>query len=127
MIVTADCETHSMIRKLPLHDPRWRDLEGVKAEEVTALLEQMASTAATETGGEWRQTWTYLAHGLLDDGVVCDGAYAAVPHLVEAAAALPPGQTVYFWVDMGLIMTADYRPPIPADLEAGFSAALRLA
>ncbi|MET8081003.1 hypothetical protein [Streptomyces sp. NPDC005303] len=63
----------------------------------------------------------------MDDGVVSDGAYAALPHLVEAAAALPPGRTVDFWVDMGFIMTADYRPPVPADLAAGFSAALRLA
>ncbi len=116
-----------MIPKLPLHDPRWRDLEGVTADEVRALLEQLASTAATGTGDEWRRTWTHLTGGLMDDGVVSDGAYAALPHLVEAAAALPPGQTVDFWVDLGFIMTADYRPPVPADLGAGFSAALRLA
>ncbi|MCX5250467.1 hypothetical protein OG895_35595 [Streptomyces sp. NBC_00201] len=116
-----------MIPKLPLHDPRWRDLEGVTADEVRALLEQMASTAATGTGDEWRRTWTHLTGGLIDGGVVSDGAYASLPHLVEAAAALPPGQTVDFWVDMGFMMTADYRPPVPADLGAGFSAALRLA
>ncbi|KUN49302.1 WD40 repeat domain-containing protein [Streptomyces olivochromogenes] len=99
----------------------------MKAEEVKALLEQLASAAATESGDEWRQTWTYLTGGLMDDGVVSDGAYAALPHLVEAAAALPPEQTVDFWVDMGFIVTADHRPPVPADLEAGFGAALRLA
>ncbi|MEU3781379.1 hypothetical protein [Streptomyces sp900129855] len=92
-----------------------------------ALLEQLASAAATGSGDAWRQTWTHLTGGLIDDGVVSDGAYAALPHLVEAAAALPPEQTVDFWVDMGFIMTADYRPPVPADLEAGFGAALRLA
>ncbi|WP_256122775.1 WD40 repeat domain-containing protein [Streptomyces sp. LUP47B] len=116
-----------MIPKLPLHDPRWRDLEGVTADEVRALLEQMASTAATGTGDEWRRTWTHLTGGLMDDGVVSDGAYAALPHLVEAAAALPPEQTVDFWVDLGFLMTADHRPPVPADLGAGFSAALRVA
>ncbi|MET9913915.1 hypothetical protein ABZZ74_45525 [Streptomyces sp. NPDC006476] len=116
-----------MIPKLPLHDPSWRDLEGVTADEVRALLEQMASTAVTGTGDEWRQTWTQLTGGLMDDGIVSSGAYAALPHLVEAAAALPPGQTVDFWVDLGFIMTADYRPPIRADLDAGFSAAVRLA
>lgn len=116
-----------MIPKLPLHDPRWRDLQGVTADEVRALLEQMASTADTGTGDEWRRTWTHLTGGLMDGGDVSDGAYAALPHLVEAAAALPSGQTVDFWVDMGYILTADYRPPVPADLEAGFSAALRLA
>ncbi|MET7694541.1 hypothetical protein ABZT06_42620 [Streptomyces sp. NPDC005483] len=116
-----------MISKLPLHDPRWRDLEGVTADEVGALLEQMASTTVTGTGEEWRQTWTHLTAGLMDDGVVSDGAYAALPHLVEAAAALPPGQSVDFWVDLGFIMTADYMPPAPAGLEAGFGAALSLA
>ncbi|WP_307628362.1 hypothetical protein [Streptomyces turgidiscabies] len=99
----------------------------MKVGEVVALLEQLAAAAATGSGGAWRQTWTYLTGGLMDDGVVSDGAYAALPHLVEAAAALPPGQTVDFWVDMGFIVTADYRPPVPADLEAGFGAALRLA
>jgi WD40 repeat protein len=116
-----------MIPKLPLNSPRWGDLDGVTADEVKALVEQMASTAATETGAAWRQTWTYLIDGLTDDGTVSDGAYAALPHLVEAAAALPPGQSVDFWVDMGFIVTAEDRPPIPADLEAGFGAALRLA
>jgi WD40 repeat protein len=120
-----------MIPKLPLHSPRWRDLDGVTAEEVKALLEQMAPTAATGTGtgtGEdWRQTWAYLTDGLVDDGTVSNGAYAALPHLVEAAAALPPGQSVDFWVDLGFIVTAEDRPPVPADLEAGFGAALRLA
>ncbi|WP_150136211.1 WD40 repeat domain-containing protein [Streptomyces hyaluromycini] len=116
-----------MIPKLPLHSPRWRDLDGVKAEEVEALVEQLASVADTEDGDAWRQTWTCLAGGLLDDGTVSDGAYAALPHLVEAAAALPPGQSVDFWVDLGCIVTAEDRPPVPADLEAGFSAALRAA
>ncbi|WP_293998773.1 PQQ-binding-like beta-propeller repeat protein [Streptomyces sp.] len=106
----------------------------MKADEVEVLLEQLAAAAALEGGaaaagsGEaWRQTWTSLTGGLMDDGVVADGAYAALPHLVEAVAALPPGQTADFWVDLGCIVTADHLPPVPADLEAGFGAALRLA
>ncbi|MDV9174455.1 hypothetical protein R6V09_30650 [Streptomyces sp. W16] len=91
----------------------------------------MTSTAAAgtaiETGEGWRQTWTRLAGGLLDDGTVFDGAYAALPYLVEAAAALPPGRTVDFWVDLGCIVTAEDRRPVPADLAAGFDAGLRLA
>jgi hypothetical protein len=114
-----------MFAKLPLHSPRWRDLDGVRVEVVEALLEQLASATATGSGDAWRQTWTYMSGDLMDDGVVADAAYAALPHLVEAAAVLPPGQTVNFWVDLGLIVTADYRPPVPADLEAGFGAALR--
>ncbi|WP_405865747.1 hypothetical protein OG407_42450 [Streptomyces sp. NBC_01515] len=116
-----------MIPKLPLQSPRWRDLAGVTAEEVQALLEQMASTAVTGADDEWRQTWTYMTDDLMADGTVYDSAYAVLPHLVEAAAELPPDQSVDFWVDMGFIVTAEDRPPVPADLEAGFSAALRLA
>ncbi|MFF6986473.1 PQQ-binding-like beta-propeller repeat protein [Streptomyces sp. NPDC010273] len=93
---------------LPLNSPRWHDLEGVTAEEVRVLL-------------------THLADDLPADGTVSDSAYAVLPHLVEAAAALPPEQSVDFWVDLGFIVTAEDRAPVPADLEAGFSAALRLA
>lgn len=116
-----------MIPKLPLNSPRWRDLDGVTAEEVQALLEEMASTAVTGADVEWRQTWTDMTGDLLDDGTVFDSAYAVLPYLVEAAAELPPEQSVDFWVETGIIVTAEDRPPIPADLQAGFSAALRLA
>jgi len=116
-----------MIPKLPLNSPRWRDLDGVTAEEVQTLLEQMTPTGVTGTDDEWTRTWTYMTDALLADGTVYDSAYAALPHLVEAAAALPPEQSVDFWVDLGFIVTAEDRRPVPADLEAGFDAALRLA
>ena len=116
-----------MIPKLPLNSPRWRDLDGVTAEEVQALLEEMASTAVTGADVEWRQTWTDMTGDLLDDGTVFDSAYAVLPYLVEAAAELPPEQSVDFWVETGIIVTAEDRPPVPADLQAGFTAALRLA
>ncbi|MFE9452406.1 WD40 repeat domain-containing protein [Streptomyces sp. NPDC006739] len=105
------------------------------------LLAEMTSAACGtgETGGTsessgtgevdagWRRTWASVAEGLLDDGTVADGAYAVLPYLVEAAAALPPGRSADFWVDLGFIVTAEDRPTVPADLEAGFGAALRLA
>ncbi|MFI8232648.1 WD40 repeat domain-containing protein [Streptomyces sp. NPDC085900] len=116
-----------MIAKLPLDSPRWHDFDGVKVEEIRVLLEQLASAAAGGGGHAWRHTWTDLSGGLLDDGVVADGTYAALPHLVEAAVLLPPAETVDFWVDLGFMVTADYRPPVPADVEAGFGAALSLA
>ncbi|WP_405719892.1 hypothetical protein OG607_06410 [Streptomyces sp. NBC_01537] len=68
-----------------------------------------------------------MADDLMDEGTVCEGAYAALPHLVEAAAELPAERFVDFWVDVGLVVTAEDRAPVPADLEAGFNAALRLA
>lgn len=122
-----------MIPKLPLHSPRWGDLAGVTAAEVTALLEHMSSARTTATGtgtgtGDvWRQSWRDLAEGLIDDGTLALSAYAALPHLVEAAADLPPRASADFWVDLGFLVTAEDRPPVPADLQPGFSAALRLA
>ncbi|MGW0965055.1 WD40 repeat domain-containing protein [Streptomyces sp. NPDC002516] len=116
-----------MMSKLPLDSARWRGLDGVKAQELRVLLEQFTSAAATGDGDAWRRTWREVSGGLMDDGVVADGAYAALPHLVEAAVVLPPGETVDLWVDLGCMVTADHRPPVPADLEAGFGAALRLA
>ncbi|MFD0260113.1 WD40 repeat domain-containing protein [Kitasatospora indigofera] len=116
-----------MIPKLPLRDPRWRDLDGARAEDVKTVLEQMAAATGAGAGDAWRQSWARLAEDLIDDGTVSDGAYAALPYLVEAAAALPAGQAVDFWVDLGFIVTAEDRPPVPADLRAGFGAALRLA
>ncbi len=80
-----------MIPKLPLNSPRWNDLKGVTAEEVRVLL-------------------THVTDDLLADGTVSESAYAVLPRLVEAAAALPPEQSVDFWVDMGFIVTAEDRP-----------------
>ncbi|MDX3697878.1 hypothetical protein PV726_48540 [Streptomyces europaeiscabiei] len=144
-----------MVPKLPLHSARWRDLDGVTVEEVTVLLEEMAaatasatafttasaaapaaaapaasaptSEAVSDTDDAWLRSWRHVADNLIHQGTVYDGAYAALPHLVEAATALSPGQARDFWLDMGLIVTAEGRPPVPADLEAGFGAALRLA
>lgn len=116
-----------MIPKLPLQSPRWRELDGVSADEVRALLEDMASGGATGSGDAWPGAWKDLADGLIEDGTVFDGAYAALPHLIAAAADLPPDRTVDLWVDMGLIVTAEDRPPVPADLQEGFGAALLLA
>ncbi|MEU5635209.1 WD40 repeat domain-containing protein [Streptomyces rishiriensis] len=116
-----------MTAKLPLHSARWRDLDGVTVDEVAALLREMAAAASPGSGDAWRRSWTNLAECLLDDGTVYVGAYAALPHLIEAAAELPPERSVEFWVDLGFIVTAEDRHPVPADLEAGFGAALRLA
>ncbi|WP_256918439.1 WD40 repeat domain-containing protein [Streptomyces hilarionis] len=116
-----------MTAKLPLHSARWRDLHGVTVDELAALLEEMAAAPAAGGGDAWRHRWTDLAQGLLDDGTVHDGAYAALPHLVEAAARWEPRRSVDFWIDLGCVVTAEDRRPVPADLEAGFAAALRLA
>lgn len=68
-----------MIQKLPLNSPRWRDLDGVTAEEVQVLLEHMTSTADTGADVDWRQTWTHMTDDLLADGTVYNSAYAVLP------------------------------------------------
>ncbi|MFD9129225.1 WD40 repeat domain-containing protein [Kitasatospora sp. NPDC059571] len=115
-----------MIPKLPLDSPRWDELDGVRVEDVRALLEEMAS-AVTGSDDGWAETWTYVADGLMQQSTVTNGAYAVVPHLVETAAAAPAGRFTDLWAGIGLMLTADHRPPVPADLEAGFGAALRAA
>ncbi len=115
-----------MMAKLPLTSPRWHELEGVRAEQVQALLDEMAA-AATGSSHDWPQAWMELANELVDDGTVYTGAYAALPHLLEAAAALPPEQSAALWEPIGFIVTAEDRHPVPDDLAAAFEASLRLA
>ncbi|MFB6946142.1 MULTISPECIES: WD40 repeat domain-containing protein [unclassified Streptomyces] len=117
------------IPKLPFDSPRWLDLDGVWAEDVQTVLQLMASTGATATSEGWREVWDEALDRLMHQGTVYDGAYAALPYLVEAAAALSPGQSEDLWVGMGFIVASKYRYrfAVPVDLEAGFVAALRLA
>ncbi|MBL1083529.1 hypothetical protein JK359_16365 [Streptomyces actinomycinicus] len=89
-------------------------------------LESMASAAATGTG-ECQEAWKDVTDGLMDQGTVYEGAYAAVPYLVDVAAELPAERFVDLWVDLGFLLTAEDRRPVPADLETGFDAATRVA
>ncbi|WP_084725611.1 WD40 repeat domain-containing protein [Streptacidiphilus melanogenes] len=112
--------------KLPLDSPRWGDLDGVSVEEVKEVLQAVASTVATGAGDDWREPWSRLLDGLLQQETLFSGAFAVLPHLVEAAAAAP-GQFADLWADLGFMVTAEPAAPVPADLEAGFQAAVRSA
>ncbi|MFC6600127.1 hypothetical protein [Kitasatospora paranensis] len=109
-----------------MDSPRWRDLDGVSIEELKEVLEAMAAAGAAGAGEEWKEPWSRVRDGLLEQETLYSGAFAVLPHVVEAAAA-SPGRFVGLWVDLGLMVTAAPATPIPADLEAGFTAAVRLA
>ncbi|WP_232248672.1 WD40 repeat domain-containing protein [Streptacidiphilus rugosus] len=111
-----------MIATLPLDSPRWHDLHGVAVDEVKEVLEAVAATIATGTGSEWREPWSRVLDGLLEQETLYSGAYAVLPHIVGAAAA-SPGHFADLWVDIGCMVTAGAADPLPADLEAGFKAA----
>ncbi|WP_234443589.1 WD40 repeat domain-containing protein [Streptomyces sp. NRRL B-24484] len=118
---------------LPLNSPRWRELHGVAAEDVRQVVAAVESASATGAGAApdggdgWRKAWEGLALDLMCEDVVVDGAYAALPHVVAAAAGPAPERFAELWVDAGLMVTAAGRSPVPADLRAGFDAALREA
>ncbi|MET9617506.1 WD40 repeat domain-containing protein [Kitasatospora indigofera] len=109
-----------------MDSPRWRDLDGVSPEELEEVLEAMAASGAAGAGEEWQEPWSRVLGGLLQQETLYSGAFAALPHLVEVAAA-SPGRFVGLWADLGLMVTAEPAKPVPADLEAGFTAAVRLA
>ncbi|GAA1239737.1 hypothetical protein GCM10009665_33120 [Kitasatospora nipponensis] len=112
-----------MMAKVPLGSGRWAEVDGVTADEVRQVVALMAGD-----GDEWREAWQGVADGLMQSDTVYDGAYAALPHLVEAAVRQPaPERFVDLWVDLGFMVTSDGRAPVPADLVAGFEAALRPA
>ncbi|MGW7818218.1 WD40 repeat domain-containing protein [Streptomyces puniciscabiei] len=95
-------------------------------EEVQEVLEAVAVRAEAETGDAWKAPWRQLVDGLLHQETLYSGAYAALPPLVDAAAAAPE-KFVDLWIDLGFMVTAEGRDPVPADLEAGFRASVRLA
>ncbi|MEU2631890.1 hypothetical protein ABZ641_33540, partial [Kitasatospora sp. NPDC007106] len=85
-----------MRAKLPLNSPRWRELDGVTAEDVRRVVDAIATP-----GDEWREAWQGLSDSLMREDVVLDGAYAALPHVVAAAAELPPERFTDLWTDLG--------------------------
>ncbi|GAA2775068.1 hypothetical protein [Kitasatospora cinereorecta] len=120
-----------MSAKLPLDSPRWSELGGVAVDEVRQVMAAMeavtADTSGDGSGDGWYEVWRGVADGVMREDIVLDGAYAVLPHVVDTASALPPERFVEFWVDLGFLVTAAGRRPVPADLQAGLDAALRRA
>ena len=108
------------ILMLSLDDPRWPELQGgyrIPYDASTALrqLEQGADV--------WDELWENLHH----QGDVGEASYAAVPHLVRIAAALPARD----WNFYGLIATIEVErqreenPELPEWLVDDYAAAMQ--
>jgi hypothetical protein len=107
---------------LSLDDPRWETLTHAygSAVDLPSRLRALASGPVTEELTE--ALWSSLWH----QGDVYTASYAAAPHLVEAAAAMPVEQRVE-WLVLALGIGAAARepdaPPVPEDLAPGLEAA----
>lgn len=107
---------------LSLDDARWETLEHAygPAADTPARLRELAGGAASEELTE--ALWSSLWH----QGDVYTASYAAAPHLVAAAADLPPEQRLEGLV-LALGIVAEARQPgapaVPDDLVAGLEEA----
>lgn len=110
---------------LALESNYWSELRhayGV-ATDIPALLSQLTTLPASLGEAEpWFSLWSALAH----QGDVFDASFAAVPHVVRAAATNPLGaDTVYFqfpaWVE---ICRRKQELEVPAELAVAYFDAL---
>ena len=104
---------------LDLDDPRWKQLKGGYRLPVDVAL-----LKALEAGqNSWKDLWGDLHH----QGDVDEGSYAAVPHLVRIARAMPARD----WNFYGLVSTIEVErhrrtnPKLPSWLAASYEAAWR--
>jgi hypothetical protein len=114
-----------MFKKLPLDSPLWAELDaaGSSARVVECLRE---ITATRQLGDAWDDAKDLIYH----QNSVYDATSAALPHVIEVAAALPAEDLSSFWIDVGLLVAegAGWYPKEPAPgLQWGLTAALRVA
>jgi hypothetical protein len=110
---------------LALESDRWSKLHHAYgfASDVPALLSQLSTLPSAKGEAEpWFSLWSALAH----QGDVFDASFAAVPHVVRAAATNPlRADAVYFqfpaWVE---ICRKKQGVEVPGDLAAAYFAAL---
>ncbi|MEV4756252.1 WD40 repeat domain-containing protein [Micromonospora sp. NPDC049559] len=115
-----------MVAKLPLDSPHWAELSACYSRErAVELLRQIVAS------GRLGEPWRELQDEILHQGTVYGTTSAALPHLVDLAAGLPPETLADFWVEVGFLVTAgagDFPepPPVPG-LQEGLTEALRTA
>lgn len=114
---------------LPLDSPRWRTLKtfcdsGLKLRELVRRWHDVVGTPeAKAVYGELRDYFTHQYS-------MVDAAYAVIPHVVEELERLTPKDRILPLIDIGITELATYsphEPPMPADLEEDYSAALKKA
>jgi len=114
---------------LALDDPRWSELKHAygSAGDIPALLEQLKSAPPEKSydAEPWFSLWSALCH----QNDVYQASYAAVPHIIAAAAECPAHKRIDHLLLSGSIEAIrhlDDAPVIPDDLkEAYFSAVIQ--
>ena len=111
---------------LPLESPRWGALRQAygTAEDVPRLISAFASVDDESSRAElwfalWRMLWRVDA--------VFDGAYAAVPHLLDASVTRTPGervQAIHLALRVELLRRGPVAPSMPPDLVDAYASAI---
>jgi hypothetical protein len=105
---------------MPLDDPRWAELKG----GYKVPYDASAPLRRLEAGED---VWDELCQELHHQGDVGEASYAALPHLVRIAQALPDRD----WNFYGLVSTIEVErhrksnPPLPSWLAEDYAAAMR--
>jgi hypothetical protein len=110
---------------LPLNDPRWAAYRGgynrAAATNVVPFLTRLASGAVSDD--DWSILWDDLHH----QGDIGEASYAVVPYLVEYArtARVIPWHVFGFTAVVELERTENRNPPVPAEIESSYRAAIK--
>ena len=111
---------------LDLGSPRWLALETSHG-TIPHLGDAVRTVLARGFDG---REWPALYELLIHQGTIYPAAYAVLPHVIAHAATREPATLASFWTDVGFLLGApDKRQvaAVPADLVAGFEAALPVA
>jgi hypothetical protein len=109
---------------LDLKSPRWVELKHAygPAGDVPGLLRRLESEGADSE--VWTEVWSALCHQYS----VYTATYAAVPHVVAIAKAMPPARRLMHLCFVGTVAACAHLPgahPIPGDLRPAYEEALR--
>lgn len=115
---------------LDLASSRWTELTHAygEASDIPVLLDHLKTASAPEDcqSEPWASLWSALCH----EHQVFTASYAAVPHIVDIAAAKPGEERL---ADLHLVSVIealrhrDEAPPVPPDLKAYYHFSIRRA
>lgn len=109
---------------LPLNDPRWAHYRGGYNRavlEVVPFLKKLQAGVMSED--DWSILWDDLHH----QGDIGEASYAVIPYLVEFArsAQVIAWHVFGFTAVVELQRTENQNPPVPAELELAYHAAIK--
>jgi hypothetical protein len=104
---------------LDLFSSRWNDLTHAygPATDTPKLLRRIH---AGPSEGDWSDLCGSVAH----QGSVSEAAYAAVPHVIAACEAAPPGNRLDYLAFVASVVIGYDKKPIPPDLRSSYDQSL---